>query len=44
MHMAFAEDSWYGPKGYETRPDLTTVFRCDLRWYCILGAWRIEHF
>ncbi|ALC20740.1 hypothetical protein ACH46N_18240 [Streptomyces pristinaespiralis] len=43
MRMAFAEDSWYGPQGYESRVDLTTVSRSNLRWYCFLGAWRIEH-
>ncbi|MDQ0845195.1 hypothetical protein [Streptomyces sp. V1I6] len=43
MRMAFAADPWYGPQGYESRVDLTAVSRRDLRWYCFLGAWRIEH-
>lgn len=43
MRMAFSADAWYGPQGHESRVDLTTVSRSDLRWYCFLGAWRIEH-
>ncbi|MEV4335260.1 hypothetical protein AB0K02_32990 [Streptomyces sp. NPDC049597] len=43
MRMAFSADARYGPQGHESRLDLTTVSRRDLRWYCFLGAWRIEH-
>jgi hypothetical protein len=41
--MACSADSWYGPQGHESRVDLTSVSRRDLRWYCFLGAWRIGH-
>lgn len=33
MRMAFVEDSWYKPQGYEYRLDLTTISRSNLRWY-----------
>ncbi|MFE5242379.1 MULTISPECIES: hypothetical protein [unclassified Streptomyces] len=41
--MTFEKDAWYGPQGHEPRLDLTSVSSRDLRWYCFLGAWRIEH-
>ncbi|MGW1818631.1 hypothetical protein ACWCQM_34345 [Streptomyces sp. NPDC002125] len=40
--MTFEGDACYGPQGHESRLDLTTVSSRDLRWYCFLGAWRIE--
>ncbi|MGN9794769.1 hypothetical protein ACTMTU_27205 [Streptomyces sp. OZ13] len=43
MHLAYSADARYGPQGHESRVDLTAVSRSDLRWYCFLGAWRIEH-
>jgi hypothetical protein len=38
--MACSADSWYGPQGHDSRVDLTSVSRRDLRWYCFLGAAR----